>query len=609
MITFMDKTLLTHISSVKLDKAVHKQVFIPLIDPEDYSIIEKYISARGGRVSHYYEEITTLLAGFPITTIQSWEPMEKITALYDVEGEVNATLDMSVPMIKNYGTYFLPPEIPGRDVPWDGTGIKVCIIDTGIDLTNVCFKDRIKETVDFTGDGVQDGHGHGTHVAGIIGGLDPDGRYHGVAPGVEFYIAKALSNSGYGTRKGVIDSILWAVQNKVDVINMSLGSHGTPRNGTCPECRAVDWAVKQGVHVIVSAGNEGPESDSTSCPANARDVLSIGSTGKVKNISYFSSRGPTSDGRQKPEVVAPGQYITSAKSGGGWVSMSGTSMAAPHVSGTIALLKHLASEKQRKELPPADTRKLFEESSIDIGKDSNVQGWGLINLYRAHKKLLGEKLPKYKILPDSPVISKPEKSRTVPEPIGLPESKKEMPSIANVLEKDIKKEESPKKERRGFLHRPASLMILLILMSVLIYGKRNRIVSFVNRQWERIHPIQQDKLIEQAMMHFQINQPGEALEKLQKVVATHPKNHVAHALMGMIYSNEAEWDKAIDAWEAAAEAAPESTAYTINLGKAYAQAGKSEEAIGVWELIQAEGNVNSEIQTLIDIEKQKSRGK
>ena len=265
------------------------------------------------------------------------------------------SLYQSVPMI-------------GAPVLWNmgfnGTGIKIAILDTGIDPTHPDFyignKSKIIMTasfVDLDGDGnpdqsVIDGNGHGTHCAGIAAGT---GGYlpiiKGVAPAAEILAGKVLANEGYGYDSWIINGIQWAVQNGANVISMSLG--GPPSLGYDPLVDAVNQAFKQGVVVVVAAGNEGPGFFTAASPGVAEGALTVGAVDKQGNLAWFSSWGPGPMGNLKPDVVAPGVDIASARANGTYmgepatryhVYASGTSMATPHVAGLAALVLQAANE-------------------------------------------------------------------------------------------------------------------------------------------------------------------------------------------------------------------------------------------------------------------------
>jgi subtilisin family serine protease len=259
-----------------------------------------------------------------------------------LNGKVRASLDQSVPQI-------------GAPVAWShglsGTGVTVAVLDTGIDTHHTDFVGRISAVKDFSGKGsVEDGHGHGTHVASIVAGSGAasDGRYKGVAPDAALAIGKVLDDTGSGSFDAVIAGMQWAAADSgARVVNMSLG--GYPSDGTDPVSEAVnDLTTEYGTLFVIAAGNDGAD-EAVSSPAAADKALAVGSVSKSDVLSDFSSRGPRyGDGALKPDLTAPGEDIVAARPAGvdplgepvgeAYQRLSGTSMAAPHVAGSAALL-------------------------------------------------------------------------------------------------------------------------------------------------------------------------------------------------------------------------------------------------------------------------------
>ncbi|MFF0431618.1 S8 family serine peptidase [Streptomyces sp. NPDC004327] len=260
--------------------------------------------------------------------------------LYD--GKVQASLDKSVPQIG-------APEAWAKGV--DGKGVKVAVLDSGVDLANADVKDRLTATRSFVPGAatVQDGHGHGTHVASTIvgSGANSGGRYKGVAPGADLLVGKVLNDAGSGVTSWIIDGMEWATAQGADVVNMSLGS--STSSPTDPLTQSVDrLSATTGTLFVISAGNSGPGATTIGSPGTADSALTVGAVDKSDVLAGFSSRGPrVGDSAIKPEITAPGVGIVAARAAGtsigapvdaNYTSLNGTSMAAPHVAGAAVLL-------------------------------------------------------------------------------------------------------------------------------------------------------------------------------------------------------------------------------------------------------------------------------
>ena len=273
----------------------------------------------------------------------------------------------------------------------NGQGITIAVIDTGIDSSHESLDDldddpntndpKIigwKDFVNFNPNPYDD-HGHGTHVSGIAAGTGGSSNFVGVAPGANLVGVKVLNGYGSGTFSDVIAGIEWVVQHKdeygISIISMSLGAN-VNSDGTTPVEIAADYAVDMGINFVVAAGNSGAWGyNSVGIPASAFDVITVGAVDDNLDIAYFSSRGPTKDGRTKPEVSAVGVDVTSSFPGG-YVAWSGTSMATPHVSGFVALLL-----QQNPSLTPMQVRDLLMQTAVDKGIEGvdNDYGSGVVN--------------------------------------------------------------------------------------------------------------------------------------------------------------------------------------------------------------------------------------
>ncbi|NHN49628.1 S8 family serine peptidase [Halostella sp. JP-L12] len=223
-----------------------------------------------------------------------------------------------------------------------GRNVTVAVLDTGIDATHPDLNGSVVHAADFTGEGIEnDPFGHGTHVAGIVAGdgTASNGTYVGVAPNASLINLRVLDDDGGGEKSDVIAAMEYAVNDTdADVVSMSLG---WPAQRDDPFYGAVENAVENNVTVVASAGNEGRYGRSTiGSPGVVPAAITVGASTDADTLTDFSSRGPTADrGLVKPNLVAPGHEVTSAEAGtDGYVSHSGTSMSAPMVSGTAALL-------------------------------------------------------------------------------------------------------------------------------------------------------------------------------------------------------------------------------------------------------------------------------
>lgn len=239
----------------------------------------------------------------------------------------------------------------GNPGSYSKTDVVIAVLDTGIDnkhvdLANgkvIGWRDIIAgKTAPY------DDHGHGTHVAGIAAGAGKGNvEYKGVAPGAALVGIKVLNRQGSGTTSGIISGIDWMIAQKttfnIRIGNMSLGSSGSS-DGTDSLSVAVNKAVDNGIIMLVAAGNSGPARYTIGSPAAAAKAITVGALydpgEKGWVLAEFSSRGPTADNRIKPDITAPGRYITSCRANttSSYITYSGTSMATPFLAGVVALM-------------------------------------------------------------------------------------------------------------------------------------------------------------------------------------------------------------------------------------------------------------------------------
>ncbi|HYK02340.1 MAG TPA: S8 family serine peptidase [Thermoanaerobaculia bacterium] len=270
-----------------------------------------------------------------------------------------------------------------------GEGITVAVLDTGIDYHHEVFGGafgpghKIAGGFDFVNDDADpmDDHGHGTHVAGIIAGDSTE--LTGVAPGATLYAYKVLGGMGGGFESDIVAAIERSMDpdqdgntsDHHDVVNMSLGG---PGHADDPMCLAVDRATAAGVTVVIAAGNEGRLS-SIGSPGTARTAITVGAVTDAGVMTSFSSRGPAPALLTfKPDVVAPGYEVLSARMGGGLMRLSGTSMAAPHVAGVAALLTELHPG-----WTPADIRSALVTTALAMPDPPVARGAGRVDATRA----------------------------------------------------------------------------------------------------------------------------------------------------------------------------------------------------------------------------------
>lgn len=251
-----------------------------------------------------------------------------------------------------------------------GDPIKVAVIDTGIDTAHPDLKINIKGGVTFVKNtrNYTDDNGHGTHVAGIIGALNNTIGVVGVGPNIDLYAVKVLNRSGSGYVSDIIKGLEWCISNNIQVINMSLGT--TAYSGTLEA--AVQKVYAAGIVQVAAAGNDG---GAVNYPAALDHVIAVGATDSSDQITSWSSRGPQVD------LVAPGLGIYSTYKGSTYATLSGTSMATPHVTGAAALVIQVKGYYNK----PNEVERQLEYNATDLGDSSfdSLYGNGLVNVYKA----------------------------------------------------------------------------------------------------------------------------------------------------------------------------------------------------------------------------------
>ncbi|MFF4560505.1 S8 family serine peptidase [Streptomyces sp. NPDC001435] len=270
----------------------------------------------------------------------------------------------------------------GTSAAWDagltGKGVTVAVLDTGVDASHPDLAGRVGATRSFVdGQEVADRNGHGTHVTSTVGGSGAasDGKEKGVAPGATLAVGKVLSDQGSGSESQIIAGMEWAARDvHARIVSMSLGSTEAS-DGTDPMAQAVNTLSREtGALFVVAAGNTGAPS-SIGSPGAADAALTVGAVDADDRAAYFTSAGPRyGDNALKPDISAPGVDILAARSqlaagSGYYTSMSGTSMATPHIAGVAALLAEEHPDWTGARLKDAlmSTSKRLDESAYVLG--------------------------------------------------------------------------------------------------------------------------------------------------------------------------------------------------------------------------------------------------
>ncbi|MFI7423225.1 S8 family serine peptidase [Nonomuraea sp. NPDC049684] len=299
-----------------------------------------------------------------------------------LDGKVKADLAESVPMI-------------GAPQAWagghDGAGVKVAVLDTGVDAAHPDLAGRITDSKSFIpGQQVRDGHGHGTHVASTIAGSGAadGGKHKGVAPGVRLIVGKVLTDEGTGSDSQIIEGMEWAAASGAKVISMSLGGGAT--DGTDPMSQAVDTlSASSGALFVIAAGNTGAAgAETVATPGTADAALTVAAVDKSDAWAAFSSQGPRVGGGLKPDIAAPGVAITAARAAGTsmgnpidehYTAANGTSMATPHVAGAAAIMAQLHPDWTGPQIKAA-LMSTAKDDALSVYK----QGAGRIDVARAY---------------------------------------------------------------------------------------------------------------------------------------------------------------------------------------------------------------------------------
>ena len=355
-------------------ETIRQQLSARTKSDNSYTITHEYYRAINGVALQCKRGMIAMIRSLPMV------------ANVSTDGEVKAYLQESVHQIR--------ADIVRDSLGFTGKGVLVGDVDTGIDYNNPALGGgfgpgfRVIGGYDFAhlDNDPMDDNGHGTHVAGIIGANGGDSM-RGVAPDVKFLAVKVLDANGSGYYSSIIAGIEYCLDpdnnpqtdDAADIINLSLGGTATSDS---PVDSAVGNAMKAGVLCVVAAGNSGQAGYGTiGSPGTSESALTVGACDSINRITYFSSLGPDPiHSLIKPEVVAPGVRILSTVLNNQTASWSGTSMAAPHVTGVAALLT-----QEHPLWPPEMIRAAIINSAHSAGDSVSVfaQGKGCVDALAA----------------------------------------------------------------------------------------------------------------------------------------------------------------------------------------------------------------------------------
>lgn len=334
---------------------------------------------------------------------------DSITRAADLETVKRIWLDHEIgPQVQeSVKTIQATSALVGLDTAETCSDVTWAVLDDGIDADHPALRDCQVETENFTHEG--DVGGHGTHIAGLIGGYAPDQDFYGVAPQCHLLNYKVLGRSPTNA------SLVIKALERIRAVNSQAGSlviHGANLSlgyfnqenfkvfspGHSPLCEEVNRLVSSGVFVAVAAGNFGAQAfligeksyqpfyalATIADPGTAELAVTVGSTHKAYpnryGVSVFSSKGPTGDGRPKPDLLAPGEKIRSCVPGGGYQEHSGTSQATALLSGVAAFLLHRFPDLIGQ---PQTVKEILVRSCRDLLRDRNFQGHGIVSLAAA----------------------------------------------------------------------------------------------------------------------------------------------------------------------------------------------------------------------------------
>ena len=339
---------------------------------KDHELVTK----QGGKIKHSYWIVNAVAARLPEQALAAIQKNPNVSVI-ESDAEVTAH---DLELDNAWGVQRIGSEF-AHTGGYGGAGVKVAVLDSGIDYNHPDLNDNYQGGWDFVNndDDPMDDNGHGTHVAGTIAAEDNGVGVVGVAPHAKLYALKVLNASGSGSFSGIIAAVQWCVENGIHVTNNSYGSSSYPGSIVRD---AYDNADALGLVMVASAGNSGNSSgtgDNVGYPAAFDSVIAVAATTSGEVRASYSSTGPA------VEIAAPGSGIYSTTRGGGYGNKSGTSMASPHMAGAAAVL--IGGGLTLND----DVRLVLAMTSVDLGA-SGVDPWygyGRVDLAEAVATLEG----------------------------------------------------------------------------------------------------------------------------------------------------------------------------------------------------------------------------
>lgn len=351
----------------------------------------EFLKSQGAVIKYTYSIIPAVAVDIPS---QAFEKITEICRSRPTNAPFCKTISYIEPDAEVHILGKPTPVQPAQVLPWGidkvdadfvwpantGAGTKIAVLDTGIDPTHPDLDANVKGGVTYIigTKSYKDDNGHGTHVAGIIAAENNGIGVVGVAPSASLYAVKVLDRSGSGSLSTVIAGIDWSVVNGMQIITMSLGTSADFQSLH----DAVDNAYNRGIVIVAAAGND--KGGKINYPAAYSSVIAVTATDINNNLASFSNVGP------EAEIAAPGVSIYSTYKGGSYATLSGTSMATPHVTGTVGLMlaTHIPLEYDLNgngEWDPAEVREKLHKTTVDLGTSGwdPYYGYGLVNAYNA----------------------------------------------------------------------------------------------------------------------------------------------------------------------------------------------------------------------------------